>query len=58
MKFNRQFTEKNNDAYSGLEFKTTTSEIKNPDGTIVFKRGKIWSLTDNLPKKTMMHIQV
>ena len=36
MKFNRQFTEKNNDAYSGLEFKTTTSEIKNPDGTIVF----------------------
>jgi len=30
MRFNRQFTEKNNDAYSGLEFKTTTSEIKNP----------------------------
>ncbi|MDC0457254.1 vitamin B12-dependent ribonucleotide reductase [Alphaproteobacteria bacterium] len=41
MKFNRQFTEKNNDAYSGLEFKTTTSEIKNPDGTIVFSAPNI-----------------
>jgi ribonucleoside-diphosphate reductase alpha chain len=41
MKINRQFTEKNNDAYSGLEFKTTTSEIKNPDGTIVFSAPNI-----------------
>ncbi len=36
MKFKRQFTRNGVDAYSGLEFKTTTSEIKNPDGTIVF----------------------
>ena len=28
MKFERQFTKKGNDAYAGLEFKTTTSEIK------------------------------
>ena len=31
MKFNRHFTKKDNDAYAGLEFKTTSSEIKNPD---------------------------
>ena len=30
MKFERQFTKKGNDAYAGMEFKTTTSEIKNP----------------------------
>jgi len=36
MKFERQFTKKENDAYAGMEFKKTTSEIKNPDGTVVF----------------------
>jgi ribonucleoside-diphosphate reductase alpha chain len=36
MKFKRQFTKNGVNAYSGLEFKTTSSEIKNPDGTIVF----------------------
>ena len=41
MKFERQFTRKGNDAYAGLEFKTTTSEIKNPDGTIVFSAPNI-----------------
>ena len=41
MKFTRQFTKNNDDAYSGLEFKTTTSEIKNPDGTIVFSAPNI-----------------
>ena len=41
MKFTRQFTKNNYDAYSGLEFKTTTSEIKNPDGTIVFSAPNI-----------------
>src|SRR5210317_2060881 len=41
MKFERQFTKKGNDAYAGLEFKTTTSEIKNPDGTIVFSAPNI-----------------
>ena len=41
MKFRRQFTKKGNDAYAGLEFKTTSSEIKNPDGTIVFSAPNI-----------------
>ena len=41
MKFTRQFTKNNDDAYSGLEFKTTTSEIKNTDGTIVFSAPNI-----------------
>ena len=36
MKFERKFTKKGNNAYAGMEFKTTTSEIKNPDGTVVF----------------------
>ena len=41
MKFERQFTKKGNDAYAGMEFKTTTSEIKNPDGTVVFSAPNI-----------------
>ena len=41
MKLERQFTKKGNDAYAGLEFKTTTSEIKNPDGTVVFNAPNI-----------------
>ncbi len=41
MKFERHFTKKGNDAYAGLEFKTTSSEIKNPDGTIVFSAPNI-----------------
>ena len=37
MKVERRFTTTGADAYEGVEFKTTTSEIRNPDGTIVFK---------------------
>ena len=37
MKIERTFTTAKQDAYAALEFKTTTSEIRNPDGTIVFK---------------------
>ena len=36
MKINRKFTEKNVDVYSAFEFETTKSEIRNPDGSIVF----------------------
>ena len=36
MKIERRFTSPNEDAYSSIEFTTTTSEIRNPDGTIVF----------------------
>jgi ribonucleoside-diphosphate reductase alpha chain len=37
MKIERRFTEAGQDAYAGLDFITTTSEIRNPDGSIVFK---------------------
>ncbi|MBS9716394.1 vitamin B12-dependent ribonucleotide reductase [Pseudohalocynthiibacter aestuariivivens] len=37
MKIERKFTANSTDAYSDLEFVTTTSEIRNPDGTIVFR---------------------
>ncbi len=37
MKIERKFTEAGKDAYEALEFTTTSSEIRNPDGTVVFK---------------------
>ncbi len=37
MKIERKFTQSGQDAYTGLEFVTTSSEIRNPDGTVVFK---------------------
>ena len=37
MKIERKFTTSGQDAYSDLEFTTTSSEIRNPDGTIVFR---------------------
>ncbi|MAI57831.1 MAG: ribonucleoside-diphosphate reductase, adenosylcobalamin-dependent [Rhodobacteraceae bacterium] len=36
MKIERKFTKAGQDAYYDLEFVTTSSEIRNPDGTIVF----------------------
>ncbi|MEP3639417.1 MAG: vitamin B12-dependent ribonucleotide reductase [Paracoccaceae bacterium] len=37
MKIERKFTTAGKDAYEGIDFVKTTSEIRNPDGTIVFK---------------------
>ncbi len=37
MKIERRFTKAGQDAYADLDFVTTVSEIRNPDGTIVFK---------------------
>jgi len=37
MKIERKFTKAGKEAYSEIEFTTTTSEIRNPDGTIVFR---------------------
>jgi ribonucleoside-diphosphate reductase alpha chain len=37
MRIERRYTEKGKGAYAGIEFRTTKSEIKNPDGSIVFK---------------------
>ncbi len=36
MKIERTFTKSGQDAYAALDFTTTSSEIRNPDGTIVF----------------------
>ncbi len=36
MKIDRHFTTPNTDAYASIEFHTTTSEIRNPDGSVVF----------------------
>ncbi|MFC5565033.1 vitamin B12-dependent ribonucleotide reductase [Rubellimicrobium aerolatum] len=37
MKIARAFTTEGRDAYEGISFRTTASEIRNPDGTTVFK---------------------
>jgi ribonucleoside-diphosphate reductase alpha chain len=37
MKIERKFTSAGKDAYAALEFVTTSSEIRNPDGSTVFK---------------------
>ena len=37
MKIERRFTKAGRDAYADLDFVTTASEIRNPDGTIVFR---------------------
>ncbi len=37
MKIERKFTKAGQDAYADLDFVTTASEIRNPDGTTVFK---------------------
>jgi ribonucleoside-diphosphate reductase alpha chain len=37
MKIERRFTEAGQDAYASLDFIGATSEIRNPDGTIVFR---------------------
>ena len=37
MKIKRHFTEENQSPYKNINFKKVTSEIKNPDGSLVFK---------------------
>jgi ribonucleoside-diphosphate reductase alpha chain len=37
MRIERRFTEKGQSPYADIEFRTTTSEIKNPDGSVVFQ---------------------
>jgi ribonucleoside-diphosphate reductase alpha chain len=41
MKIERRFTIEGQDAYKALNFTTTVSEIKNPDGTIVFRNDQV-----------------
>ncbi|MCD7061121.1 vitamin B12-dependent ribonucleotide reductase [Pelagibacterium xiamenense] len=37
MHIERRFTKAGQSAYAGIEFKSATSEIRNPDGSVVFK---------------------
>ena len=37
MKIERRFTTAGRDAYDGIDFRKAVSEIKNPDGSIVFR---------------------
>ena len=37
MRIDRRYTKAGEGAYSGIEFRTTKSEIRNPDGSVVFK---------------------
>ena len=37
MKIERKFTTAETGAYGAIGFYTTTSEIRNPDGTVVFR---------------------
>jgi ribonucleoside-diphosphate reductase alpha chain len=41
MKIARRYTKSGQDAYQGLEFRRAASEIKNPDGSIVFRLDNI-----------------
>src|SRR6185437_12729137 len=37
MRIGRRFTVADQDPYEGIAFRTTTSEIRNPDGSLVFQ---------------------
>ncbi len=41
MKIERKFTSAGQDAYAGIDFVTTISEIRNPDGQIVFRLDEV-----------------
>ncbi|MFN6951722.1 MAG: vitamin B12-dependent ribonucleotide reductase [Albidovulum sp.] len=41
MKIERRFTRAGQDAYAGIAFATTTSEIRNPDGKVVFRNDAV-----------------
>ncbi|SDG50447.1 vitamin B12-dependent ribonucleotide reductase [Thalassobaculum litoreum] len=38
MRIERRFTTAGKDAFDGIDFRMTTSEIRNPDGSVVFRR--------------------
>ena len=41
MKIERRFTTEDGGAYGGIDFTTTVSEIRNPDGTVVFRNDAV-----------------
>jgi len=56
MKFTRIFTEDKLDVYKNLKFKTTSSEIKNPDGTIMIDDLKLTLQSLNYKNKEIKTI--
>ena len=49
MRIERRYTKAGQSAYAGIEFRTTKSEIQNPDGSIVFKLDDIAGAGDLEP---------
>ena len=41
MRIRRQFTVEGRSAYDGIAFRSATSEIRNPDGSVVFSQSNI-----------------
>jgi len=41
MRIARRFTEQGKDVYQAIEFRITSSEIRNPDGSVVFQARNI-----------------
>ena len=41
MKITRHYTKEKKDAYSAINFRTTSSEIRNPDGSLVFSQSGV-----------------
>src|SRR3569833_4485461 len=41
MRIERRYTKAGQDAYAGLTFRFTTSEIRNPDGSVVYKLANV-----------------
>jgi len=37
MRFERRYTRDGQSPYAGIDFRLTTSEIRNPDGSVVFR---------------------
>jgi ribonucleoside-diphosphate reductase alpha chain len=37
MRIERRYTTEGRDPYEGIEFRLATSEIRNPDGSVVFR---------------------
>src|ERR1700757_2095864 len=41
MRIERRYTKEGQSAYADIEFRLTTSEIRNPDGSVVFKADNV-----------------
>ena len=41
MRIERRYTKEGQSAYAGIEFRLTTSEIRNPDGSVVFRADNV-----------------